>query len=106
MRHMLVADTHDNLLFFTDKGKVFQLKAHEVPESTRQAKGLPLVNLISLDPDERSPRWWPYRTSTQGDYLVMATRQGEIKKTPLQDFASVRSNGLIAMSLEDGDELV
>ncbi|MCL4369882.1 MAG: DNA gyrase subunit A [Chloroflexi bacterium] len=106
LRHMLVADTHDNLLFFTDKGKVYRLTAHEVPESARQAKGLPLVNLISLDPNEAVSTVVAVPNFEAGDYFLMATRKGEIKKTPLRDFSSVRSNGLIAMSLEDGDELV
>jgi DNA gyrase subunit A len=105
LRHMLVADTHDNLLFFTDKGKVFRLTAHEVPESTRQAKGLPLVNLISLDPNDLVTAVVAVPNFEAGDYFLMATRMGEIKKTALRDFASVRANGLIAMSLENGDEL-
>lgn len=106
LRHMLVADTHDNLLFFTDRGKVYRLTAHEVPESARQAKGLPLVNLISLDPNESVTAVVAVPSFAAGDYFLMATRKGEIKKTSLRDFSSVRSNGLIAMSLEDGDELV
>lgn len=106
LRHMLVADTHDNLLFFTDRGRVFQLKAHEVPDAARQAKGLPIINLISLDPRETVTAVEGVPNFEAGDYFLMATRRGEIKKTPLQDFAAVRSNGLIAMSLEEGDELV
>ncbi len=106
LRYMLVADTHDNLLFFTDRGKVYQLKAYEVPESNRQAKGLPVINLISLDPRETVTAVEAVPSFDEGDYFLMATRRGEIKKTPLREFSSVRSNGLIAMSLEDGDELV
>ena len=106
LRHMLVADTHDNLLFFTDRGKVYRLTAHEVPESARQAKGLPLVNLISLDPNEAVTAVVAVPNFEAGDYFLMTTRLGEIKKTSLRDFSSVRSNGLIAMSLEEGDELV
>ncbi len=106
LRHMLVADTHDSLLFFTDRGKVYRLTAHEVPESSRQARGLPLVNLISLDPSETVTAVVAVPSFDVGDYFLMATRLGEIKKTPLPDFSSVRSNGLIAMSLENGDELV
>ncbi|HEX9016644.1 MAG TPA: DNA gyrase C-terminal beta-propeller domain-containing protein, partial [Chloroflexota bacterium] len=106
LRHMLVADTHDNLLCFTDRGKVYRLTAHEVPESTRQAKGLPLVNLISLDPGESVTAVVAVPNFDVGDYLLMATGRGEVKKTSLRDFSSVRANGLIAMSLEEGDELV
>ncbi|MHB1162698.1 MAG: DNA gyrase subunit A, partial [Chloroflexota bacterium] len=106
LRHMLVVDTHDNLLFFTDRGRVFQLKAYEVPEATRQAKGLPIVNLISLDPRDTVTAVEAVPNFEAGDYFVMATRRGEVKKTPLRDFSTVRSNGLIAMSLEEGDELV
>ncbi len=106
LRQMLVVDTHDNLLFFTDRGRVFQLKAYEVPDATRQAKGLPIINLISLDPKDTVTAVEAVPNFDEGDYFLMGTRQGEIKKTPLQDFAAVRSNGLIAMSLEEGDELV
>ncbi len=106
LRQMLVVDTHDNLLFFTDRGRVFRLKAYEVPEATRQAKGLPIINLISLDPKDVVTAVEAVPNFDEGDYFLMATRQGEIKKTPLRDFAAVRSNGLIATSLEEGDELV
>ncbi len=106
LRYMLVADTHDNLLFFTDRGKVYRLKTHEVPESSRQARGLPIINLIPLDPRETVTAVEAVPSFEEGDYFLMATRQGEIKKTPLREFSSVRSNGLIAMSLEDGDELI
>jgi DNA gyrase subunit A len=106
LRHMIVADTHDHLLFFTDRGKVFHLKAHEVPDASRQAKGLPVINLISLDPGDTVTAVEAVTSFEEGDYFLMATRRGEIKKTPLHDFASVRSSGLIAMSLEDGDEMV
>jgi DNA gyrase subunit A len=101
---MTVAMAHDNILFFTDRGRVFQLKAHAIPEADRTAKGLPIINLIGINPNEivtavlAAPNF-------EHDYLMMATRQGEIKKTPLKDFAVVRSNGLIAMDLEPGDEL-
>jgi DNA gyrase subunit A len=106
LRHMIVADTHDHLLFFTDRGKVFHLKAYEVPDASRQAKGLPAINLISLDPGDVVTAVEAVSSFDEGDYFLMATRRGEIKKTPLHDFASVRSSGLIAMSLEDGDEMV
>jgi DNA gyrase subunit A len=94
----------DDLLFFTDRGKVYQLKAHEVPDAGRTAKGLPLVNLISLEPGEQIRAILNIR-NYDGEFLVMATTRGKIKRTVLSEYASVRSNGLIAIGLEDGDEL-
>ena len=104
LRHMVACKAHDNMLFFTDRGRVFQLKAHVIPEADRTAKGLPLVNLIGIDQNETVTAVLA-APDFEHDYLMMATRQGEIKKTPLQDFAVVRSNGLIAFDLEPGDEL-
>jgi DNA gyrase subunit A len=104
LRHMVACKAHDNILVFTDRGRVFQLKAHVIPEADRTAKGLPIVNLISIDPNETVTAVLA-APDFEHDYLMMATRQGEIKKTPLQDFAVVRSNGLIAFDLESGDEL-
>ncbi len=104
LRHMVVAMTHDNMLFFTDRGRVFQLKAHQIPEADRTAKGLAIINLIGLDQGETVTAVLA-APDFEADYLLMATRQGEIKKTPLGEFAVVRSNGLIAMDLEPGDEL-
>ena len=105
IRRMMVADTHDFLLFFTDRGRVFQLRAHEVPDSSRQARGTPLINLIEIESNELVTA--VVATSTfDKDYMLLATIKGEIKKTPLKEFESVRRAGLIAMGLEDGDELV
>ena len=103
---MVVADTHDNLLLFTNRGRVYQLKAYEVPDTARQGKGLPIVNLVSVDPGETVTAVEAMSSLDDGDYFLMATRRGEIKKTPVREFASVRSSGLIAMSLEAGDEMV
>jgi DNA gyrase subunit A len=105
IRRLLVADTHDSILYFTDRGRVFQLRAHEVPDSSRQARGTPLVNLIEIEPGELVTAV----VATQNfdkDYMLLATKQGEIKKTPLSEFAVVRRAGLIAMNIEAGDELV
>ncbi|HEY8819941.1 MAG TPA: DNA gyrase subunit A, partial [Dehalococcoidia bacterium] len=105
VHRLLVADTHDNLLFFTDRGKVFQLKAHEIPDASRTAKGLPLINLIDILQGELVTA--VIATATfDGDCLLLATKRGEVKRTPLKDFESVRRNGLIAMNLEQGDALV
>jgi DNA gyrase subunit A len=103
--HLIACRTLDDLLFFTDRGKVYQLKAHEVPDASRTAKGLPLVNLISLEPQEQVTTVLNVPSFDDADYLVMATVRGKIKRTNLADYSSVRSNGLIAIGLEEGDEL-
>lgn len=105
VRHILGCSTMDSLLFFTDKGKVYQLKAHEVPDASRTAKGLALVNLISLEPDEQVTSLLAVPDFEDGEYLVMATKRGKIKRTLLQEYSQVRSNGLIAINLEEGDVL-
>jgi DNA gyrase subunit A len=106
VQHMITCNTLDNLLFLTNKGKVYQLRAHEVPDASRQAKGLPLVNLVSLEPNEMVTGLIAIRDfKSDGQFLVLATRQGKIKKTPLSDYSSVRSTGIIALNLEPGDEL-
>jgi len=105
IRRMVVADTHDYLLFFTDRGRVFQLRAHEVPDSSRIARGTPIVNLIEIEPTELITAVVGTPNFEQS-FMLLATKQGEIKKTPLKEFESVRRAGLISMGLEDGDELV
>ena len=104
VRHLLNCSSLDNLLFFTDRGKVYQLKVHEVPDSSRTAKGLPLVNLIALEPGEQVTSMLAV-PDFNGEYLVMATHRGKIKRTQLQEYSQVRSNGLIAIGLEEGDVL-
>ncbi|WP_029215430.1 DNA gyrase subunit A [Kallotenue papyrolyticum] len=105
VEHLVACNTMDDLLFFTDRGKVYQLKAHEVPDGSRTAKGLPLVNLISLAPGEQVTSVLPVPDFEDGEYLLMATVNGKVKRTLLQEFATVRSNGLIAIGLEEGDAL-
>ena len=105
IRRLLVADTHDSVLFFTDRGRVFQLRAHDVPDTTRQARGTPLVNLIEIETGELVTAVVA-TSSFDNDFMLLATKRGEVKKTPLSEFESVRRAGLIAMDLEDGDELV
>jgi DNA gyrase subunit A len=102
---LVVCDSHDNLLFFTDRGKVYHLRAFDVPDTKKQAKGLPIVNLIDVEPGERVTAILPVR-SYDRDFILLATRNGEIKKTRLAEFAEVRRNGKIAMNLEPGDELI
>jgi DNA gyrase subunit A len=105
VRHIAVADTHQSLLFFTDRGRVYQVKTYELPDESRQARGIPLINIIYLEQDERVTA---VVTTDGGDqeFLVLATEQGEVKKTALSEFATVRRNGLITMDLEPGDALV
>jgi DNA gyrase subunit A len=105
VRHILTCNTMDDLLFFTDRGKVYQLKAHEVPDAGRTAKGLPLVNLISLEPGEQVTSILAVADFDEAEYLVMATQRGKIKRTVLKEYSQVRSNGLIAIGLEEGDLL-
>ncbi len=105
IRRLLVADTHDSVLYFTDRGRVFQLRAHEVPDSSRTARGTPIVNLIEIEPNELITATVATASFDQ-DIMLLATKKGEIKKTTLREFESVRRAGLIAMDLEPGDELV
>lgn len=103
--HILTCRTMDSLLFFTNRGKVYHLKAHELPEASRTAKGLPLVNLVSLEPGELVTSVLSVPDFEDGEYLVMATVNGKIKRTLLKEYSQVRSNGLIAIGLDEEDEL-
>lgn len=107
VRLLVVADTHDHLLFFTNRGRVFYLKCHEIPaDISRVTKGTAVINLFSVTEDERVTAMVALPDFEPGSYLLMATRLGEVKKTTADNFAAVRSSGLIAMDLEAGDELV
>lgn len=100
------ASTHDYLLFFTNKGRIFRLKAYEVPAAGLNAKGVAAVNLLQLQPEEKITAIIKHeKGSKDTGYLFMATKNGTIKKTPLEDYANIRTNGLIAIKLDDGDEL-
>jgi DNA gyrase subunit A len=104
---LTVADTHDDLFFFTDRGKVFYLKCHEIPAgSTRTSKGLAIINLLSIAEGERVTAMVTTTGLMPGTYMVMATKLGEVKKTAVDRFTAVRSSGLIAMDLAPRDELV
>jgi DNA gyrase subunit A len=104
--HLVPSSTHDYLLFFTNKGRVFRLKAYEVPAASLQAKGVAAVNLLQLQPEEKITSIIRHAKDAKDDgYLFMATSKGTIKKTPLKDYANIRTNGLIAIKLDDGDEL-
>ncbi|MEX0799894.1 MAG: DNA gyrase subunit A [Dehalococcoidia bacterium] len=106
VRHLLVVDTHDELLFFTDRGRCFQIKAYELPDAARTARGIPLINLVSVDQKEWVTAIVRLPKDVTHAYLVMGTKLGEVKKTPLAQFANVRRSGLITMDLEASDELV
>ncbi|MEO8691178.1 MAG: DNA gyrase subunit A [Candidatus Saccharimonas sp.] len=103
---LVPASTHDWLLFFTNKGRVFRLKAYEVPAAGLSAKGVAVVNLLQLQPEEKITSIINRAKDADGDgFLFMATVRGTIKKTPLKDYINIRTNGLIAIKLDDGDEL-
>lgn len=103
---LVPANTHDYLLFFTNKGRIFRLKAYEVPAASLQAKGVAAVNLLQLQPEEKITSIIKLgKDDNEDGYLFMATTQGTVKKTPLKDYANIRTNGLIAIKLDDGDEL-
>ncbi len=103
---LVTASTHDWLLFFTNRGRVFRLKAYEVPAASLQAKGVAAVNLLQLQPEEKITSIIRHEKDAKDDgYLFMATCKGTVKKTPLKDYANIRTNGLIAIRLDDGDEL-
>jgi len=107
VNHILVADTHDNLLFFTSVGKVYCLKCYEVPEdSSRMAKGIALVNLLPIDLKDEVTALLTIASFPSDRFLLMATRSGVIKKTTLGEFASIRRNGIIAMGLRNEDKLI
>ena len=103
---LLVADTHDDLLIFTDKGKVYQVRCWDLPDASRQARGIPLLHVVNLTQDESVTEIVRVENFDHFDFLIVATKMGEVKKTPMREFAAVRSNGLIAMNLEEGDALV
>jgi DNA gyrase subunit A len=106
VNHILVADTHDNLLFFTSAGKVYCLKCHEIPEdSSRTAKGIALVNLLPIDLEDKVTVLLAIASFPSNRFLLMATKGGVIKKTTLDKFASIRRNGIIAMGLRNQDKL-
>lgn len=103
---LFTASTHDSLLFFTDAGKVFWLKVHEIPEASRGAKGKALVNLLALSKDEKVTATMPVKEYRDDRFVVMATKQGVIKKTELSAYSNPRQGGIIALTLDQGDRLI
>ena len=106
VEHIMITSTHSDVLFFTNKGRVYKLRAYEIPEAGRVAKGTNIINLIAIEPDERIETVLSIRDNTKDGFLFMATKQGIVKKTPLSDFKNLRKNGLIAINLREGDELL
>jgi len=106
VEHLEVVSTHAQLFFFTSAGKVYALKAYELPEGGRAAKGRSIANLLSLAQGERLSAFIPVPREIEGKYVLFATRNGRVKKTELSQFSNVRSNGIIAINLEPGDEVV
>ena len=106
VKEIFTASSHDTLLFFTNKGKLYRLRGYEVPEAGRTAKGTAIVNLLSLDADEKVSAIMPIQNFEDGKYLLFATKNGLIKKTALKEYDSSRKTGLQAITLKDGDELI
>jgi DNA gyrase subunit A len=103
--HLFQVSTHHFILFFTNRGKVYRLKAYEIPESGRYAKGMPVINYIAIESDDRVTATVSVKEITGEGYLTMITKMGEIKRTEIARFANIRSNGLIAFDIEEGDDL-
>lgn len=106
VKDLIITSTHDYLMFFTDMGKVYKMKAYEVPEGSRTAKGTPVINFLNLNSNERVTAVIPVKEFSSDDYLIMITKKGTIKKTPMSEFDTNRKSGLIAITLKDGDKLI
>ncbi len=106
IEHLFIASTHEYLLYFTDDGRCFWLKVHEIPQAARTAKGKPIVNLINVTPDTKIQAVVPVREFSASQYLLFATRKGTVKKTALSQYSNVRSAGIKAIKIEEGDALM
>ena len=106
IEELMMTTTHHYVMFFTNTGRVYRLKAYEIPEAGRTARGTAIINLLQLMPGERITAVIPINKFEKGQYLMMATRKGLVKKTPIQDYANVRKVGLAAIALRDDDELI
>src|SRR4030081_1616759 len=105
MEHSTKASTHSDMLFFTNRGRVYRLRTHEIPDVKRQAKGIPIINLIEIDQGEKVTALIDMEHFSDEQYLVMVTKLGQIKKTPAAAYSAVRRNGLNALKLGGGGEL-
>jgi DNA gyrase subunit A len=106
IEHLFIASTHDYVMFFSDRGQVYWLKVHEIPQGGRAARGKPVVQCIAIRPDERIAALVPVREFSESKWLLFATRNGTVKKTALAAYGNVRSNGINAINIEAGDELI
>jgi DNA gyrase subunit A len=106
IEHLFIASTHDHLLLFTSKGKAFMIKVHEIPQASRISKGKFIANIVSLSQGEKITSYIPTREFKEGEYLVMATQMGQIKKCEMTDFENTRRGGIIAIGLDPKDELI
>ena len=106
VKYLVNASTHDYILFFTNKGKVYRIKGYEIPEYSRQAKGLPIINLLQIEKDEKINSIISISNENDNKYLIFATRDGLVKKTAVEEYTNIRTSGKIAISLKDGDELI
>ena len=106
VEHLFIASTHDYLMFFSNKGQVYWLKVHEIPQAGRAARGKPVINCIAIKPDEQIAALVPVREFTDDKCLIFATRQGTVKKTVLSAYGNVRSTGICGINIEKGDELI
>ena len=106
VEHLFIASTHDYLMFFSNKGQVYWLKVHEIPQAGRAARGKPVINCIAIKPDEQIAALVPVREFTDDKCLIFATRQGTVKKTVLSAYGHVRATGICGINIEKGDELI
>ena len=106
VKYLVNASTHDYILFFTDKGKVYRIKGYEIPEYSRQAKGLPIINLLQIEKGEKINSIISISNEHDSKYLMFATKNGLVKKTPVEEYSNIRTSGKIAISLKDDDELI
>src|SRR5579883_1622870 len=106
VEHLFIGSTHDHILFFTDDGRCFKLKVHEIPQAGRATKGRPIVNLINVAPDTQIKAMLPVSDFPADQYLLFCTKQGTVKKTALSEYANPRTNGIKAIKVESGDELI
>ena len=103
---MLMTTSHHYLMFFTNTGRVYRIKAYEIPEASRTSRGTAIINLIPLQPDEKITAMIPIKEYEDDKYLFMATRNGIVKKTPIKDYENIRKNGLAAINLREDDKLI
>ena len=106
MEHLLITSSHNMLLFITNFGRVYSLKGYEIPDAGRTAKGIAIVNLLQLSAGEKIATMIPISGFEDGKYLLMATKEGIIKKTELKEYSNIRKGGLIALELRESDELI